>query len=295
MNLERVKRWFPVRLALAYGSSQASNYASVVAFNGFMTMFPLILGILAVLGFVLRNPDLQSRVQGEIVGFFPTSGNQTTAITDALHGLQHNAGIFAAVSVLGLLYSGTNLFAALEFALDQVYGIKTRGFLKQRLVGLGMLLAFVVALLLSVGASALVAFVRFVPFLGVVAGAVVMVALLLLIYWVVPNRRQSWRDVWPGALVSGVLIEVLTLVWPLYTKLAHNFNTYGSTFALFFLLATWLYFLSQLILLGGVLNHMRLGGAPVPEPEQPATRPGDQHAQGGRVQLQRGRRPDVQG
>ena len=72
--------------------------------------------------------------------------------------------------------------------------------------------------------------------LGVRTRIVATVGLLLLIYWVVPNRPQHWRDVWPGALLCGVLIEILTLAWPIYTRLMHGFNTYGQTFGLFFLL-----------------------------------------------------------
>ena len=56
-----------------------------------------------------------------------------------------------------------------------------------------------------------------------------------------------------------MLIEVLSLAFPLYARIAGSFNTYGAQFALFFLLATWFYFLSQLVLLGAVYNRFRLG------------------------------------
>ena len=74
--LERLKRTLPVRLAVAYGSSQAASYASVVAFNAFMTMFPLILGLLSILGFVVRDQAVDARVETAIVGFFPTTHDQ---------------------------------------------------------------------------------------------------------------------------------------------------------------------------------------------------------------------------
>jgi HAMP domain-containing protein len=68
------------------------------------------------------------------------------------------------------------------------------------------------------------------------------------------------RDVLPGALLAGVLIEILSLfAFPLYASIAGGFNTYGAQFGLFFLLATWFYLLSQLILLGAVFNKFRLG------------------------------------
>ena len=265
--LDRLRRLFIVRLLLEYANSQASNYASVIAFNAFMTMFPLILGLLAVLGIVLRNPAFANRVAATVIAIFPGAES-----LNLVASLPHYAGVFGIVSILGLLWTGTNLFAALEFALDRVYGVRQRDLIPQRLLGLVMLVAFLAALLLAIGASALVAVLPFIPFVGVVVGAVVITALLLLIYRVVPNRRQRWREIWPGAVLSGCAIEVLTLVWPLYPKVVHSFTAYGKTFGLFLVLATWLYLLSALLLLGAVFNELRLQRHPVPKLQQPPAR-----------------------
>jgi HAMP domain-containing protein len=108
---------------------------------------------------------------------------------------------------------------------------------------------------------------QYIPYAWVLSfgiGAAVMVALLVLLYRFVPNRTFSLREVLPGALLAGVLIEGLSLAFPLYTRFTGSFNTYGAQFGLFFLLATWLYLLSELLLLGAVYNRFRLG--------QPATR-----------------------
>jgi hypothetical protein len=86
-----------------------------------------------------------------------------------------------------------------------------------------------------------------------------MVALLVALYRFVPNRKLRLRDVLPGALLAGVLIEVLSLAFPLYARIAGGFNTYGAQFGLFFLLATWFYFLAQFVLLGAVLIRIRVG------------------------------------
>ena len=86
-----------------------------------------------------------------------------------------------------------------------------------------------------------------------------MVALLVALYRFVPNRTFRLPEVLPGALLAGIAIEVVSLAFPLYAWIAHGFNTYGAQFALFFLLATWFYLLSQLVLLGAVYNKFRLG------------------------------------
>src|SRR3989440_7323028 len=150
----------------------------------------------------------------------------------------------------------------MEFALTEIFGTRQRDMLRQRLMGLVMMLLLVVAIVLTVVVNALAAFLPL-AWMGwvtsFVAGAAVMVALLVALYRFVPNRTFRVRDVFPGALLAGVLIEVLSLAFPIYARIAGGFNTYGAQFALFFLLATWFYFLSQLVLLGAVFNRFRLG------------------------------------
>ncbi|MBO0745303.1 MAG: YihY/virulence factor BrkB family protein [Candidatus Dormibacteraeota bacterium] len=252
---------FPVRLVKAYGQSKAGYHAAGLAFKGFMTMFPLMLGILVIVGLVIRNPHLEAQVRSTMVSAFPADAHDTLNAT--LTGIKRRTGILAVLSVGGLIWTGTGLFAFLEFVLNEMFGARQRDFVHQRLMGLLMVAVFVVAVVLAVLANAAVSFAPKVPFLGPVVGAIAMVAMMTVIFRVVPHRTFSLREVWKGALLSGVGMEILTLAFPLYTRLVHGFNTYGATFALFFLLATWLYFVSQLIVLGAVLNRMLLGSPEV--------------------------------
>jgi hypothetical protein len=134
--------------------------------------------------------------------------------------------------------------------------------------------------------------------LSFVIGAAVMVTLLVLLYRFVPNRTFSLREVLPGALLAGVLIEALSLVFPLYTRYAGGFSSYGAQFGLFFLLATWLYLLSELLLLGAVYNRLRLGQPAVkgliasPHYESQAERPVDLIKRKKASPLSEGRHPE---
>ena len=185
-----------------------------------------------------------------------------------MHGVKQSAGWLGLLSLGGLLWSAGSIFSTMEFALTQIFGTKQRDMLRQRLMGLVMMLLLVVAIVLTVGLNSVAAFVPF-KALGTIGdvlawvtsfvlGAMVMVGLLVALYRFVPNRTFRVRDVLPGAVLAGVLIEVLSLAFPLYAKIAGGFNTYGAQFALFFLLATWFYLLSQLVLLGAVFNRFRL-------------------------------------
>jgi membrane protein len=269
--IERLKRSLPGRLVTAYGESKAANYASGLAFNAFLTMFPLILGLLTVVGLLIHNPDLEQKLTGAIIGIFPPDAHDQ--LSQAFKGIKHNVGLLGIISILGLLWSGTGLFAAMEFALSQVFGTGQRNMLRQRLMGLVMMVIFMTAILLAAGANGVAgSSLPLAPVSGFVLGSVIMVALLIMIYRFVPNRSFPFSQVWQGALLAGLLTEVLSLVFPIYGRLSHGFNTYGQQFALFFLLATWLFFLCQLLLLGAVFNRLRLG---TPEEKGVAAQPGE--------------------
>ena len=255
--LKRLTGSRPVQVIKAYGNAQGSNYAAGLAFNAFLAMFPLILGILAIVGLAINNPDVQTSVYNGVVSVFPSDAH--SQILAALTGVKHNAGILGIVSIAGLLWSGTSLFASMEFALTRIFGTNQRDTLRQRLMGLVMVLVFIAAVLVTVTANSAAALSPGAGILGAILGALVLIGLMMLIYRWVPNRTFALKEVWPGAVVAGALIELFSLLFPLYAKLSKGFGTYGQQFALFFLLATWLSFMSQFILIGAVFNKMRLG------------------------------------
>ena len=244
----------------AYGQSQASNYAAALAFAAFLAMFPMMLGVLSIVGFAIRDPATEARFQNLVLQLFP--GSAQPELQSAIHGVRQSAGWLGVVSLGGLLWSASGIFATMEFALNQIFGIRRRAVLRQKLVGFAMMLLLVLALGITLAANAAAGYLsRYSPFawvLSLVIGAAVMVVLLVLLYLYVPNRKFNLREVLPGALLAGVLIEALTLGFPLYARLAGGFNTYGAQFALFFLLTSWLYLLSQLLLLGAVYNRFHL-------------------------------------
>ena len=257
----RAEMTLPAQVVMAYGESQASYYALALAFAGFMSMFPIMLGALAIVGLAIRDPTTQAHVQALIIQVFPKSAQPE--LENALRGIKESAGWLGLVSFVGLLWGASSMFGTLEFALTRIFGTRQRDILRQRVMGLLMMLMLVAALVATVAINSIAAFFPLASWanaaVGFVAGTTVMVGLLSGLYRFVPNRTFRLRDVLPGAFLSGVLIGLLTLVFPLFAKIAGSFNTYGAQFGLFFLLATWFYLLSQVVLLGAVFNRFRLG------------------------------------
>jgi membrane protein len=222
-----------------------------------MSMFPMILGALSLVGLAIRDPATEQRLQNLIVQSFPPSAHDQ--LVQALSSVKRSAGWLGLLSLGGLAWSASSIFATMEFALTEIFGTRQRNLIRQRAMGLVMMVVLIVAIGFMAAFNAVAPLVPFAWLFSIVAGALVMIGLLTLLYRFVPNRTFGLREVLPGAVVAGVLIEILALAFPLYGRVAGHFNAYGATFGLFFLLATWFYLLSELILLGAVVNKFRLG------------------------------------
>ena len=246
-----------MRVFSAYGASQASNYAAALAFAGVLAMFPMMLGALSVTGFLIRDPATEARFANLLVQMFPNTAQPQ--LMDALTGVKQSAGWMGLVSLGGLIWSASGIFSTMEFALTQIFGTKQRDMLRQKAMGLVMMLLLVVAIGAMVAGNSIVNLFPMAWLVSLAVGTLVMVTMLVLLYRFVPNRTFKLKHVLPGAVLAGIFIEALTLAFPFYQRLSHGFNTYGAQFGLFFLIATWLYLLSQVLLLGAVYNRFRLG------------------------------------
>ncbi len=254
--VRRAQKTVPFRVLKAFGESKAGNYASALAFAGFLAMFPMMLGALSIIGLMIRNQGTEAHFQALILQIFPT--NAQPELRSAIQGVKQSAGWMGLVSIGGLIWSASSIFATMEFAFTQIFSTKQRDMLRQKLMGFVMMLLLVAAIVVTVGVNSLSAFLPNAWIVSLLVGALVMVGLLLVLYRFVPNRTFTLHEVLPGAVLAGILIEVLSLAFPLYARYAGRFNTYGAQFGLFFLLATWFYLLSELLLLGAVYNRFRM-------------------------------------
>lgn len=296
MSAAAARRPLAIRLLVAYFESSTPNYAAGLAFNALLTMFPIVLGLFALLGLVVHDPAVYREVVRSVLQVFPADAQPS--LRQVLEEARRNAGTFGVLSLLGLLWAGTGLFGSLEFALDQVYRVAGRNPVRQRLIGLQLILVFVVAIVLDAALNAGIGFIdgqllNAATYLNVVAGWLVVTYLLFWVYRYVPHRRMTTREVLPGAFAAGALVELLSLAFPLLYGLTHQASAYTKTFALLLALATWLYLMSQLLLMGAVLNRLiadERSGPAVPRGQQPPAVTLEKDAEAARIEVQEARR-----
>ncbi|MGH7860927.1 MAG: YihY/virulence factor BrkB family protein [Candidatus Dormibacteraceae bacterium] len=275
---------FPARLMDKFGTDNGPTQAVSIAWNALQSIFPIALLIATVLGLVLSRVGVTSdAVYRAVVTMIPDPVAQSQAL-DALEKVQTKTGLFALLGVLGFIWSGSNLIGAMEQSFDLAYGVPMRSFLRQRLVGVGVMFLFVVLAGMALGTAALLPAVAHLPglprWLGgdgavvtqIVIGALAGSLIFLLLYYVVPNRAQRLSQVWPGAVIAGCAFEALVLAFPIYLQLAGgNMNQYGKTFGLLFIVMLFFYVLGLITVFGLEINVLHFSSPVSRGPEMNST------------------------
>jgi len=242
---------------------QAPNLAALLAWGTLSAILPLLLGMLAIAGIVLRDPQRLNQVYGAVTSALPSeaSGPLTSVLDSMRQGSAAPAGI---VAILLLLVNGSSFFSNMASVFDQAYHVQGRNPIFERLIALVMLFVTACLLILSTLAAGVSSFVSNVPGvlpIGPVVGQVIgwsisivsVFVLFLLIYRVLPNASQTWRAVVPGTLVAAVLLLLISQVFPLYVTFFPPNHAYAA-FGVFLVLTFYLYVLGLVLVLGAELN-----------------------------------------
>jgi membrane protein len=244
-----------LRVQERFSEVHGSYLASAVTLSAFLSLFPLILVVIAVVGFFSSQ---SSNVAGDIIRNLGLSGEGAKAITSAIQEAERSRKTASVVGLVGLLWSGLGLVAALQFAFDSVWQTAGRG-LRDKLVGLAWLIG---AGLILLGSIAVTAAVNFLPgFLAPLALAVTLFVDFALWLWtlkVLPNRDVGWKPLIPGAIVGAVGLEALKVVGAIWVPriVASSSALYGAIGVVFAVLA-WLLFFGRLVVYVGVVTVVR--------------------------------------
>ena len=234
------------------------NYlAAAVTLTAFLSLFPLMLFVTGVVGFFSRNAtDLPGQIIGRLG--IPPSGDAADMLTRAVTKAEQSRRAASVVGLVGLLWSGLGLVAALQFAFDSVWQVAGRG-IKDKFFGLAWLLGAGLIFLISFAATTAL---RLLPGpawpVAVAAGLAVDTALWLWTFQALSNRDVGWKPLLPGAVLGAVGLGVLKAVGALYVPrvVASSSALYGSIGVVFAILA-WLVVFGRLVVYATVLNVVR--------------------------------------
>lgn len=262
---------------LKYANDWSPNLASMITYNLLTAIFPLLLFILSVAGIILGHfgaADV-NRFADTLSDVFPASGVDMKAL---MQNLITTTGPLAVVSFVGLLWLGSNLFVNIENAFSIIFRVRGRDIIPQRLVACAMVVILAVLLPISLAAAGLVvagtdavravlpgALKTLLTFAGPFTSFVVLWALFLVIYVVVPNIKVRLRYAMLGALIAAILFTLLELLYPLYLAVFLKGNSrYGVAAAAALGTVIWLWFFALITVIGAQVNSLVMGLRPTP-------------------------------
>jgi len=254
------------RGGIEFYNSDDLTYAASVSYYALLSLFPFFLIVFAILGGVTADEADRTAVVGFLLKYFPTQFVFLTQQLDSLRETPARLGIGGAAA---LVWAALGVFGALTSAVDHAWGVeKQRSYLKHKLYSFLMLAAagilLLVALLLlsavQVAQATWFAGVleRF-PSLAVLSGfgarwgsTLLLIVVVGLVFYFVPNAQVRFRDVWIGAVVTGLLWRgaLAGFSWYLRTSMRQYTAIHGSIAAVVVFLF-WVY-ISCVILLYGV-------------------------------------------
>jgi YihY family inner membrane protein len=237
------------------------GFAAVLSYYGFLSLFPLLLLAISILGFIVQS-------NASALKAIEHSGLPNIALVgDTLkHGHLRGSGIGLAVGALGTLWGGLAITLAVQNAFNQIVAVpydRRPNFIKLRLRGLRLLVtvgtleivATTIAGVMSGGLHAAVWLE--------VAGFAVALAFNVLLFFIafrqLTNATVPTRALWPGIALAAAGWELLQSLGGVYVAhvLKNAGATYGS-FATVIGLLTWIYLGARLVIYAAELNSVLL-------------------------------------
>jgi len=247
----------PAATLKKFQDDNAANFAVIVAFYAFFSLFPLLLVFVTILGYVLSGDHSAFvSVRDSVLGHFPVIGN--TIEHDRLQG----SALALIAGMVLFLYSSLGVTSAATHALDHVWHIPQHerdNFFQKKLRGLLLVLTLGALFLVASAASGLVSGGLGGPELfvfGIVVSILLNVALFLASFKFLCSDPPEWHDLLPGAIAAALLWEVLQLLGGLYIgHITHSrtADAYG-TFALVLGVLAWLHLGAQITVYCAELN-----------------------------------------
>jgi membrane protein len=252
-------KWFGTVLAVQkrYSELNGNYLATSVTLSAFLSLFPLLLFAIAVLGFVAADsPNLGPDVVRELG--LDEGDEAASTIIAAIDTARSSRQAASIIGVVGLLWSGLGLVAAFQYAINAAWQVKGRGW-RDKLTGLLWLAGATLLFLTSFATSAVLNFLPgFLAPLTTLAGLSVNLGLWLWTFKVLGTREVGWKALLPGAVVGALGFEILKALGAFYVPraVASASALYGTLGVVFAILA-WLLFFGRLVVYAAVVNVIR--------------------------------------
>jgi membrane protein len=245
-------------------NSSDLTHAAAIAYYSLLSLFPFLLLVISILGSITADEADRLAVLTFVFRYFPTQFEFVNTQLDAFRQTRVQLGVAGG---LALIWASLGVFGAVTSAVNDAWGVeKQRSFLKHRMVSFLMLVAgggVMILGLLFVGAVQVaqaswfgVMLTRFTwlealqTLTFTYSATILLIFAVGLVYYFIPNAKTRFRDVWVGAVLTGVLWRIALEGFSWYIGRSGLSFIHGSIAAVVVFLL-WIY-VSSVILMYGV-------------------------------------------
>jgi membrane protein len=245
-------------------NSNDLTFASSIAYYALLSLFPFFLLAFSILGSVTSNPSDRAAILEFILRYFPRQFEFVTTQLDSMQSARTQLGV--AGSLL-MIWAAMGVFGAITSAVNHAWGVeKQPSYLKHKLISFIMLVA--ASMLLLIGlllVSAInVAEARWFAVVAVRstqlavlhhfairwASTAVFILVVGLVFYFVPNAKVRFKDVWVGAVVTGLLWRGALSAFSWYVRDLTRFSNVHGSIAAVVVFLVWIYISAVLLLYG---------------------------------------------
>ncbi|HMA36949.1 MAG TPA: YihY/virulence factor BrkB family protein [Chloroflexia bacterium] len=246
-----------------FGKDDIGNLAAALAFATFSSIFPLILFLVTVASLFVTKQQATAWVLQNVPNMQGNGGDDiflktVTGVIDARGGVKGIAGL---VGLLSLMVSAGGAFATLQTAINRAWGCAKAGSLiKDKVIAFLMVLGVAVVLVISTVVSSILngiqqgtaGIIGSFPWLWQILNLIVSIGLMTgvitILFRTMPRCKVNWGDVWPAALLTAVLWELLKQLFAYYLGHFANYQAVYGTLGSIIALQTWILFSSMILL-----------------------------------------------
>lgn len=242
-------------------SERCTHLAGMIAYFGLLSLIPATFLLFSMLSWT-GELSQQGWVIRQLRYIMPSQA--VTFILDNVDYLRRTSNSLGVIGLFGVIFAASNFFSCIESALNIIYGVNNRYFLKQKLLVL-VLMGFAMALM----AGSMVAVSLVYPLLTIAGHAfrlsstetIISFAIsafgaflfFLSCYRFLPNTEIHTKEVWRGALGAALAFEISIHVLPMYLASSGD-SIIVKAFAGTLIVLVWFYLNAFILLAGAVFN-----------------------------------------
>ncbi len=236
--------------------NEAGLRAAALAYQGLLSLFPLLLFLVFLASQVIALGDVRPSLDSYLDRALPTAAG-IRFVKEIIDETMRNSGSLGLVGGLGLLWTSSALFSHLESSLNVIWNAPRRAVWSRRLRGLAGVLILGTLFIIAIALSALPALPFLdqsdprLDFLDLGVGVAAEVLLLWFIYRWLPNSPVRFISALAGAVLAALLWEAAQFGFRVYlTSGLTNFGAVYGTLASVIGLILWAYLTGIILFLG---------------------------------------------